>query len=191
MGNLSRAQEKSRNDAGESSKAQFFRPDLCPIVVADLLLPHATEGMMIKSGRYTVAIQTDSRLDDLDPGNVVPRHRTLDGFAFEPGCVEGVALQSLEIGTVLGVITRHSDYHVVVLDPVRQRVLVTGGRLFPESTEVRCEGATAGGSGLKVGWIGVGLRLEMSSGRQRITTSRVQTVTIESVPPQPSARLTS
>jgi hypothetical protein len=155
------------------------------------LLPHAAEGMMIKSGRYTVAIQTNSRLDDPEPGNVLPRRRTLDGFAFEPGCVEGVALQSLETGTVLNVITRHSDYHVVVLDPLRQRVLLTGGRLFPESTEVRCEGATAGGSVLKVGWIGVGLRLEMSIGRQRITTSRVETVTIESVPPQPSSRLTS
>ena len=145
---------------------------------------------MIKSGRYTVAIQTDSRFDDPAPGNVVPRRRTLDGFAFEPGCIEGVALQSLEAGTVLSVITRHSAYRVVVLDPARQRMLVTGGRLFTESTEVRCEGATAGGSLLKAGWIGVGLRLEMSIGRQRITTSRVQSVTIESVPVQPYSRLT-
>jgi hypothetical protein len=145
---------------------------------------------MIKSGRYTVAIQTDYQLDDPNPFNMVPSGCTLDGFTFEPGCVDGVAVQSLEAGTVLHVITRHSDYDVVVLDPVRQRVLVTGGRLFQESTDVRCEGATAGGSTLKVGWICVGLRLEMSVGRQRITTSRVQVVTIESVPPQPPSRLT-
>ena len=122
--------------------------------------------------------------------NVIPTGHTLDGFVLEPGCIEGVELPSLEAGTVLTVISRHSHYRLVVLDPARQRVLVTGGRLFPESTEVRCEGATAGGSVLKVGWIGVGLRLELSIGRQRITTSRVQSVTIDSVPPQPASRLT-
>ncbi|MBI2828229.1 MAG: hypothetical protein HYX77_03010 [Acidobacteria bacterium] len=120
----------------------------------------------------------------------MPRRRTLDGFALEPGCVEGMALQSLEAGTVLNVVTRHSGYRVVVLDPVRQRVLVTGGRLFPESIEVRFEGATAGGSMLKIGWIGTGLRLEMSKGLERITTSRVRSVTIESVPPVGSSLLT-
>ena len=145
---------------------------------------------MIKSGRYTVAIQTDSQSGDSAAGNVMPKLRTLDGFGFEPGCMEGVAVQSLEAGTVLNVITRHSVYRVVVLDPARLRMLVTGGRLLTDSTEVRCEGATAGGSLLKVGWIGVGLRLEMSIGRQRITTSRVQSVTIESVPVQPYSRLT-
>jgi hypothetical protein len=68
---------------------------------------------------------------------------------------------------------------------------VTGGRLFPESTEVRLEGSTAGGSVLKIGWIGTGLRLEMSMGRQRITTSRVESVIIENVPPPRSSLLTS
>ena len=185
-GGIFRSHMKEPAIAGPVVKARrLLGPILCQIVVAGLLLAHIAEGVMIKSGRYAVAIQTDCLPDDLDPGNVVPRRRTLDGFAFEPGCVEGVALQSLETVTVLNVTTRHSDYHVVILDPVRQRVLVTGGRLFPEDTEVRCDGATVGGSLLKVGWIGVGLRLEMSIGRQRITTSRVQVVTIESVPPQP------
>jgi len=146
---------------------------------------------MPKSEPYVAAIDADSLFGDPDPGNVAHRRGTLDGFALEPGCVEGVALQSLEAGTVLKVMTRHSDYRVVVLDSMRRCVLVTGGRLFPESTEVRVEGATAGGSALKVGWIGVGLRLEMSMGRQGITTSRVQSVTIESVPPQRSSLLSS
>jgi hypothetical protein len=144
---------------------------------------------MSKSSRYAAATETDSPFDDPDRGSMVPTPRTLDGFALEPGCAEGVALQSFEAGTVLNVITRHSRYRVVVVDPVQQRVLVTGGRLFPESTEVRFEGATAGGSLVKVGWIGVGLRFEMSLGRQRITTSCVQSITIESVPPQRSSRL--
>lgn len=146
---------------------------------------------MPKSGRNATAIESDSRFDELDAGNWVPTRRTLDGFALEPGCVEGVALQSLDAGTVLNVITQHSVYRVVVVDPVQQRVLVTGGRLFPERTEVRLEGATAGGSVLKIGWIGTGLRLEMSMGMERITTSHVQAVTIENVPPRRSSLLTS
>jgi len=145
---------------------------------------------MAMSNPNVEPIETGPRLEDLDPGSLVPRRRTLDGFALEPGCVEGVELRSLEAGTVLNVITRHSTYRVVVLDPVRQRVLVTGGRLFPKSTQVRLEGATAGGSVLKIGWIGTGLRLEMSMGLERITTSRVQAVTIDSVPPLQASLLT-
>ena len=146
---------------------------------------------MSESSRYAAAIETDSPSGDPDRGNVVPTRRTLDGFALETGCTEGGALQSFEAGTVLKVITRNSTYRVVVVDPVQQRVLVTGGRLFTERTEVRLEGATAGGSVLKIGWIGTGLRVEMSVGRQRITTSCVQSVTIENVPPRRCSLLTS
>lgn len=146
---------------------------------------------MSESSRYAAAIETDSPFGDPDRGSTVPTRRTLDGFALETGCTEGVALQSFEAGTVLNVITRNSTYRVVVVDPVQQRVLVTGGRLFPERTEVRLEGATAGGSVLKIGWIGTGLRVEMLVGRQRITTSCVQSVTIENVPPRRSSLLTS
>ena len=110
---------------------------------------------------------------------VVPPHCTLEGFALEPGCVDGVALEALEPDTVLIVRTRYSSYRLVVLDGAERRVLLTGGSHFPESTEVRVDGATAGGSSLKIGWIGVGLRLEMTAGRRRITTSRVESVTIE------------
>ena len=112
-------------------------------------------------------------------GGVVPPHCTLEGFALEPGCVDGVALEALEPDTVLVVRTRHSSYRLVVLDGAQQRVLLSGGAHFPESTEVWVEGATAGGSTLKMGWIGVGLRLEIWEGRRRITTSRVESVTIE------------
>jgi len=172
------------------SRGNTFGADSGQMSVADLLQLHAAESAMPKSGRYAATIETDSRFGDPDP-NWVPARRTLDGFALEPGCVEGMALQSLDAGTVLNVITRHSNYRLIVVDPVQQRVLVTGGRLFPERTEVRFEGATTGGSALKIGWIGTGLRLEMSMGRQRITTSRVQSVTIENVPPRRSSLLTS
>jgi hypothetical protein len=122
----------------------------------------------------------------------IERRLTLDGFALDPGCAKGVAVQSLDAGTVLSIHTKHSQYRVVILDNTSQRVLVNGGSMFPKTTEVRIEGATAGGSVLKMGWIGIGLRLELSIGRQRITTSRVRSVAIEHVPtaePVPVARV--
>ena len=107
---------------------------------------------------------------------------TLDAFVRRHSCTEGISIDSLEAGTVLSVHTQHSRYRIVVLDHTEHRALVTGGAVFPTATEVRLEGATAGGSLLKMGWIGVGLRLELSIGRRRITTSRVRAVMIESVP---------
>jgi len=111
---------------------------------------------------------------------LVPTKSTLEGFANEPGCLAGVALQSLDAGTVLNVRTRNSRYRLRVLDGVDRRVLIRGGDVFPESTEVRVAGATAGGCALKVGWIGEGLRLELSTDLGRVTTSPVEAVTVES-----------
>jgi hypothetical protein len=108
----------------------------------------------------------------------------LDAFVYESGCSGGVDFHSLDVGTVVNVHTKYSNYRLVVLDPEKKRAMVTGGRLFPESTEVRVEGATAGGTAIKPAWIGIGLRLEMSNLSNRITTSVVQSVTL--VPPPAS-----
>jgi hypothetical protein len=103
----------------------------------------------------------------------------LDAFVYESACSGGIDFQSLEVGAVVNVHTRYSLYRLVVLDTESKRALVTGGRLFPESTEIRIEGATSGGTAIKPGFIGIGLRLEMSNGSNRITTSVVQSVTID------------
>jgi hypothetical protein len=108
--------------------------------------------------------------------------KTLAEFARQPGCIEGLSLSALAPGTMVSVVTRHSHYRVMVIDPRHGRALVTSAVWFPEVTEVRLEGATAGGSVLKTGWIGIGLKLEMSVGRQRVTTSRVVSVAVVSVP---------
>ena len=108
----------------------------------------------------------------------------LDAFVYESGCSGGVDFHSLDVGTVVNVHTKYSCYRLVVLDPEKKRARVTGGQLFPESTEVRVEGATAGGTAIKPAWIGIGLRLEMSNLSNRITTSVVQSVTL--VPPPAS-----
>jgi hypothetical protein len=104
---------------------------------------------------------------------------TLDNAVIDSGWADGVAVESLDAGDVVVVRTQNSTYRVEVLDPERRDVLLTGGAYFAEPTRVRLGGATAGGSTLKVGWIGVGLQLEIASGRQRTTTSCVESLTIE------------
>jgi len=116
---------------------------------------------------------------------MVARCQTLDGFALESGVEDGLAVGSLEPGTVLTVHTRHSRYRLVVLGGAR--VVVSGGSMIPDGSEARLQGATLGGSAVKVGWIGLGLQLELLVGRQRITTSRVQSIDIESVPVRSAA----
>ena len=106
----------------------------------------------------------------------------LEQFVHEPGCSDGIDFQSLPPGTVVHVETRYSTYRLVVVHPDEKRATVTGGRLFPEPTELRIEGATAGGTAIKAGWIGVGLRLEMTALASRITTSVVCSVTVDPPP---------
>lgn len=109
------------------------------------------------------------------------RRDTLEGFALSLVAAKGVALDSLEPGTTIVVNTRNSQYRfVTLLDPCL--VLVKGGAMFPEPVIVRLEGATAGGSALRIGWILVGFHMEMWLGPVRIRSSRVRSVSIESVP---------
>jgi hypothetical protein len=117
----------------------------------------------------------DSQVPSED-AQLMPPVGTLDEFALGSGCENGVTLSDVEPGTRLTVITRNSTYRLDVIDGAEGRVVVVGGSVFPEHTEVRVEGATDGGSVIKSGWIGVGLRLELISGLRRITTSRVKAV---------------
>jgi hypothetical protein len=116
----------------------------------------------------------------MPPSEFAPQ--TLVDFARQAGCIEGLSLSVLAPGTIVSVNTRHSHYRMLVIDPRNGRALVTSASWFTEPTEVRLEGATAGGSVLKTGWIGIGLKLEMSVGRQRVTTSRVVSVEVLSIP---------
>jgi hypothetical protein len=111
--------------------------------------------------------------DQLGPAAKSDRDGLFD--LFDTGSEEGVSLESLAPGTVLDVTTRNTRYRFTVVGPEGQ-ALVTGGPRFPDPTEVRIEGSTAGGRALRLGWIGVGLRLEMRMGTRTITTSTVQAI---------------
>jgi hypothetical protein len=128
--------------------------------------------------RETVAQENPDPSVIFEGGGVRPCC-TLEHAALELGWVDGVAIESLDPGDVVVVRTQNSVYRVEVLDPERRDVLVSGGAYFAEPTRVRLGGATAGGSTLKLGWIGVGLQLEVASGRQRTTTSCVESVKVE------------
>ena|SRR3989442_9597248 len=92
--------------------------------------------------------------------------------------VKGIDLRSLPEGTAVVVDTRHSRYRLVTLDGNGGNALVEGGSYFPQETTARVEGSTLGGSLLKVGWIGLGLFLELSFGGKRIITSRVRAISV-------------
>lgn len=123
----------------------------------------------------------DNAFDEIGTGVHSDPFGTLDDFALDPGCTRGVAIDTLEPGTRVVVGTRHSCYRFVVSDPARRRGTVTGGTLFAEPTEIRIDGATAGGSVIKAGWIGVGLRMELTMGTKRITTSCVKFLAVDRV----------
>ena len=94
------------------------------------------------------------------------------------GIVTGVDVRSLPAGAEVVVDTCHSRYRFVMLDGSGRSALVQGGPYFPQETAAQVEGCTLGGSLLKVGWIGLGLFVELSFGGKRIITSRVRSISV-------------
>ena len=116
--------------------------------------------------------------------------RTLDGFAEQSGCRDGLRVTSLHAGDVIHIQTRRSHYRLLILNEPNQ-VLLAGGAFFQEPVQATVVGATATGSMLKTGWIGIGLRFEFRVGRHRFTTSPVQSITSDLDTPQAMAVLPS
>jgi hypothetical protein len=94
----------------------------------------------------------------------------------------GVLVDALPPNARIIVTTRNSCYRLLVIDGADRRVSITGGTMFPEATEMLLEGATADVGIIKPGWIRTGLRLALSLGSKRITTSLVESVAFERVP---------
>jgi len=94
----------------------------------------------------------------------------------------GVLVDALPPNARIVVTTRNSCYRLLVIDGADRRVSITGGTMFPEATEMHLDGATADVGIIKPGWIRAGLRVALSIGSRRITTSRVESVAFERVP---------
>jgi hypothetical protein len=71
----------------------------------------------------------------------------------------------------------NSVYRVVITRG--PEVYVQGGAYFPNPTSAYLDGAIITGQCLKVGWIGVGLMVQIRSGGRSIITSRVCAITAE------------
>jgi hypothetical protein len=118
------------------------------------------------------------------PRNLTDRqaHVALDHVADNGSASDGVSLADLEPLTTLLVRTANSLYRIIVLRGTT--VLVKGGKSFAEITtgDVFSFGVNV----IRFGWIGVGLRVEIHSGRRCVVTSPVRGFTIE---PHPAARV--
>jgi hypothetical protein len=107
----------------------------------------------------------------------VPRVATLDGFVDAASDCRGISVLDLEPLTVVHVETRNSVYEIVISR--QTAVFVQGGQFFPERSAAHLAGATFGGSLLRIGWIGVGMRMEICGDDGPILTSPVRRITVE------------
>jgi hypothetical protein len=89
-----------------------------------------------------------------------------------------VSLERLAVLDRVRVRTLYSVYEIIVSEPRGGKVLVRGGKFFPEFTAARIAGSTAGGSWIRLRSVEVGLRLEFSLGQQFVLTSAVQSIDV-------------
>jgi hypothetical protein len=103
--------------------------------------------------------------------NTMPQYSTL-GETVE--IHDEVTLRTLKPCDTIRVRTCNSDYEIFLFEPQSGRALVVGGKHFAEPMEATVSGSTFGGSMLKMGWLGVGLRMELNINGRCIVTSPIQ-----------------
>jgi hypothetical protein len=107
---------------------------------------------------------------------------SVPSFAFledVPAARHPVALPLLLPGTVVIVQTKNTRYRFVVVDGPARQISISGGRLFPQSTDVQLLGAVEGDDELKVGWIVEGLPLQLIAADGPVITSAVESVDVD------------
>jgi len=116
-------------------------------------------------------------------GVIVPKIATLDGFIEAVEKNNGLDVSSLPAGTTLLIETRNSHYQLIILDPAKRSVKVSSfdSKVIRKQLDGIMNGSTFRGSMIKLGWIGVGMCLEihMADGRT-LTTSMVKKISLVS-----------
>ena len=112
----------------------------------------------------------------LRPSSRQPGH-SRDQFGDVVNDIKGVDVRHLPPFTTLLVRTMNSLYRVVIAQ--QPEVFVQGGVFFPDPTSAYLDGARCGGSSLKVGWLGVGLMMQIRRGDRLVITSPVCAITAE------------
>jgi len=92
--------------------------------------------------------------------------------------LSGVALETLAPFDTVWSRTHNSDYRIFLLEPGTGRALVEGGQ-FLEPVEAVVKGTAFGSSTFRVGWIGIGRRIEFWANGTIVSTSPVQSVRVE------------
>ncbi|MCM3904481.1 MAG: hypothetical protein ND866_22520 [Pyrinomonadaceae bacterium] len=109
--------------------------------------------------------------------HAIPKCGSLEGVTEICGSLQGVELATLVPYDTIAVHTINSDYRIFLLDPETGRALLEGGSIT-EPVEARVFGSSFGGSMLRTGWIGVGLRMEACANDKYVRTSPVQSLCV-------------
>jgi hypothetical protein len=116
---------------------------------------------------------------DSSSTDLVPQHRTLDGFVETVSQAHGVGLAEVDAFSTLLVRTDNSVYEITILQAYTREVIVKGGVFFPTHTRACLSGSSRGGGCLKLGWVGIGLHMEFHYADQWLITSHVRAITVE------------
>jgi hypothetical protein len=117
--------------------------------------------------------------------NTIPQFCTLDGAAAISLRLESVTLRTLGACDTIHARTHNHDYEIFLLDPESGRSLVRGGKYFAEPTEATVNGSIFGGGMLMMGWLGVGLRMEIHTGELCLVTSPVESLRVAQMRAEP------
>lgn len=86
---------------------------------------------------------------------------------------KGINVHKLKTGTMVLVVTKNNLYKIIKQDGGEQAVTLQGGKYYLEPTSVFFTGSTLGGTMLKIGWIGYGMKMEFFEGTKKLSTSSV------------------
>ncbi|MBI4469300.1 MAG: hypothetical protein HY650_08275 [Acidobacteria bacterium] len=109
----------------------------------------------------------------------VPRLSVLEHFVRRCAGSEGIDVTELEPFQIIHAQTLNHEYRLTMIDAREGRVIVEGGAYFPEPVEGHLRGSSAGGAMLRLGWIGLGLHMEIESLGHRLVTSPVRALRVE------------
>ena len=110
---------------------------------------------------------------------IIPQYCTLEGVTEISPTLDGIMLMTLEACDMIKAVTRNSVYEIFLLEPKSGRALVRGGERFADPIEATVIGSTFGGCMIKLGWLGVGLRMEIYENGHRTVTTPIQSLRVE------------
>ena len=139
------------------------------------------EQLLNQDGRFGGSQEKIEALgvESSDDMYAISNTKVLEDLAKVACTQDGIALDTLAPFDSVRVQTRNSNYRIFLLDPTTGRALVEGGRHFVEPVEAFVNGSTFGGVTFRVGWIGIGMRLELITNGKVASTSPVQSFHVE------------